>query len=348
MRAAIIGIGAIARMHARALRDIPGVELVAASCRTEEKGRAFAAEFSCAWHADSARMLRREKPDFVTVATPSGAHLPAVLAAARRGVHVICEKPLEITLRRIDRMIAACDRAGITLGAIFPQRFNPVIGTLHAAAAAGRFGPLAVVASYVPWWRDDAYYGPGRWQGTRALDGGGALMNQSIHLVDQLLYLAGDVVSVSATTACLAHSGIEVEDTAVAILEFKSGARGVIQGSTACWSSTGHPAEVQICGDKGSVFLADEKFRVWDFAEPAPQDDFVRAELMQGSVGKGLGANDPKAINFESHMRNFEDVVGAIREGRSPSVDGHEARRAVALICAIYESARNNGAKVTL
>ena len=139
MRAAIIGIGAIARLHARALADIPGVELVAACCRTEEKGRAFAAEFGCTWHADAAQMLRREKPDFVTVATPSGAHLEAVLAAARRGVHVICEKPLEISLKRIDRMIAACDKAGVTLGAIFPQRFNPVIQTVHAAAAAGRF-----------------------------------------------------------------------------------------------------------------------------------------------------------------------------------------------------------------
>ena len=162
MRAAIIGIGAIAKMHARALADIPGVELAAATCRTEEKGRAFAAEFGCDWYDDTTKMLRRDKPDFVTIATPSGAHLEAAIAAARRGVHVICEKPLEITLKRIDRMIAAADKAGITLGAIFPQRFNPVIRTVHDAAAAGRFGPLAVAASYVPWWRDDAYYGPGR------------------------------------------------------------------------------------------------------------------------------------------------------------------------------------------
>ena len=107
MRAAIIGIGAIARLHAKALADIPGVELVAACCRTEEKGRTFASDFGCSWHAEATKMLRREKPDFVTVATPSGAHLDAVLAAARRGVHVICEKPLEISLKRIDRMIAA-------------------------------------------------------------------------------------------------------------------------------------------------------------------------------------------------------------------------------------------------
>ena len=245
-------------------------------------------------------------------------------------------------------MIAACDEAGVTLSGIFNRRFNPAMAHFKEAIDAGRFGRLTLCDAYVKWWRTQAYYDSGAWRGTWALDGGGALMNQSIHLVDQLLYLAGDVVSVSGSTACLAHGGIEVEDTAVAILEFASGARGVIQGSTACWSSTGHPAEVQICGDQGSAFLADEKFRVWDFAEPAAHDEIVRAELMQGSVGKGLGANDPKAINFESHMRNFEDVVTAIREGRSPSVDGREARRAVALICAIYESARNNGAKVTL
>ena len=162
MRAAIIGIGAIAKMHARALADIPGVKLVAATCRTEEKGQAFATEFGCQWYGDTGRMLRREKPDFVTVATPSGAHLPAVLTALRRGVHVICEKPLEISLARIDRMIAAAGTSAATLGAIFPQRFNPVVRAVHEAAAAGRFGTLAVAASSVPWWRDDAYYGPGR------------------------------------------------------------------------------------------------------------------------------------------------------------------------------------------
>ena len=139
MRAAIIGIGAIARLHARALRDIEGIELVAASCRTEEKGRAFATEFGCRWYGDSEAMLAAERPDFVTVATPSGAHLEAVLAAARQRVHVICEKPLEIGLDRIDEMLAATRKAGITLGAICPQRFNPVVQAVHAAAAAGEF-----------------------------------------------------------------------------------------------------------------------------------------------------------------------------------------------------------------
>jgi predicted dehydrogenase len=350
MRAAIIGIGAIARMHARALGDIPGVELVAATCRTEEKGRAFATEFGCAWHADTARMLRREKPDFVTVATPSGAHLDAVLAAARRGVHVICEKPLEITLRRIDRMIAACAKAGITLGAIFPQRYNPVVRTVRDAAAAGRFGALAVIASHVPWWRDDAYYGPGRWQGTKALDGGGALMNQSIHGVDALQWIAGatmpglapgesPVESVVALTAVRAHdtARLEVEDTCVAILRFKDGSLGQILAATSLFP--GSLRRLQVGGRDGTAEILEEQLVSWRFRADAADDAAVR-ERFGGTSGTSGGAADPMAINYSCHTRNFEDFLAALRAGRRPELDGLEGRKAVAIVEACYKSAR--------
>jgi predicted dehydrogenase len=350
MRAAIIGIGAIAGMHARALRDIPGVELVAACCRTEEKGRAFAAEFGCAWHGDAARMLRREKPDFVTVATPSGGHLPAVLAAARRGVHVICEKPLEISLKRIDRMIAACEKAGVTLGAIFPQRFNPVVRTVHEAAAAGRFGALALAASYVPWWRDDAYYGPGRWQGTKALDGGGALMNQSIHGVDALQWIVGatmpglaagenPVESVVALTAVRAHDAarLEVEDTCVAILRFRNGALGQLLAATSLFP--GQMRRFLFGGRAGTAEILEEQLVTWQFRESAADDDAIRARLGAASTTSG-GAADPMAINYVCHTRNFEEFLAAIRAGRRPPLDGLEGRKAVAIIEACYTSAR--------
>ena len=350
MRAAIIGIGAIAGMHARALRDIPGVELVAACCRTEEKGRAFAAEFGCRWHGDAARMLRREKPDFVTVATPSGAHLPAVLAAARQGVHVICEKPLEISLKRIDRMIAACDKAGVTLGAIFPQRFNPVVRTVHDAAAAGRFGALAVAASYVPWWRDDAYYGPGRWQGTKALDGGGALMNQSIHGVDALQWIVGatmpdlaagenPVESVVALTAVRSHdpARLEVEDTCVAILRFRNGALGQLLAATSLFP--GQMRRFLFGGRAGTAEILEEQIVAWQFREPAAEDDAIRTRHGAASGTSG-GAADPMAINYACHTRNFEEFLAAIRAGRRPPLDGLEGRNAVAIIEACYKSAR--------
>ena len=350
MRAAIIGIGAIARLHARALADIPGVTLVAATCRTEEKGRAFAAEFGCVWHGDAASMLRREKPDFVTVATPSGAHLEAALAAIRRGTPVICEKPLEITLKRVDRMIAAADRRGVPLGAIFPQRFNPVVATVQAAAAAGRFGQLAIAASYVPWWRDDAYYGPGRWQGTKALDGGGALMNQSIHGVDALQWIAGatmpglapgenPVESVVALTAVRAHDAerLEVEDTCVAILRFKNGGLGQLLAATSLFP--GSLRRLLVGGRDGTAEILEEQLVSWRFRAEQPDDDEIRTRL-GGTSGTSGGAADPMAINYSCHTRNFEQFLAALREGKRPPLDGLEGRKAVAIVEACYKSGR--------
>ena len=354
MRAAIIGIGAIARMHARALADVPGVELVAGTCHTEEKGRAFAAEFGCRWYADNAQMLRREKPDFVTVATPSGSHLDAVRAAARRGVHVICEKPLEITLARIDRMLATAAAAGIHLGSIFPQRFNPVVRALHDAAAAGRFGSLAVAASYVPWWRDDAYYGPGRWQGTRQLDGGGALMNQSIHGVDALQWIVGatlpdlapgenPVESVQAVTAVRAHdpARLEVEDTCVAILRFRNGGLGQLLAATSLYP--GRLKRFLIGGRDGTAEVLEEQLVAWEFRTPAADDEAIRGRFGGSSATTG-GASDPMAINYANHTRNFQAFVDALAAGRPPALDGHEGRKAVAIVEACYKAARTGRA----
>jgi UDP-N-acetyl-2-amino-2-deoxyglucuronate dehydrogenase len=354
MRAAIIGIGAIARLHARALGDIPGVELVAATCRTEEKGRGFATEFGCGWYAETATMLRREKPDFVTVATPSGAHLEAVVAAARRGVHVICEKPLEINLRRIDRMIAACEKAGVTLGAIFPQRFNPVVQAVHTAAAAGRFGSLALAAASVPWWRDDAYYGPGRWQGTKALDGGGALMNQSIHGVDALQWIAGatqsglgpgvgPVEKVVALTAVRAHDPerLEVEDTCVGILQFRDGSLGQLLAATSLFP--GQLRRLLFGGRNGTAVIEEEQLVAWQFRDEEPDDDAIRERFNAASRTSG-GAADPMAIDYSCHTRNFEDFIAALRAGRRPALDGAEGRKAVAIVEACYTSARTGRA----
>ena len=350
MRAAIIGIGAIARMHARALRDLEGIELVAGCCRTESKGMAFGEEFGCRWYADAAGMLRREKPDFVTIATPSGVHLEGLKAAARRRVHVICEKPLEITLRRIDAMRTIADKAGITLGAIFPQRFNPVVQAVHVAAAAGRFGRLAIVAAYVPWWRDDAYYGVGRWQGTAALDGGGALMNQSIHGVDALQWIAGatmpglapgenPVESVVAMTAVRAHdpARLEVEDTCVAILRFRDGALGQILATTAMFP--GQLRRILVGGRDGTAEVLEEQLTDWRFREPASDDDATRSLYGAGSSTSG-GAADPMAINYACHTRTFAAFVTALREGRPPALDALEGRKAVAIVAACYKSAR--------
>ena len=337
----------IGHFHAKAITTMTGGTLHSVFDLRQEAAEKLAGEYGGTAYSDMAEFLADEELEIVTVGTPSGAHLEPSIAALNGGKHVICEKPLEITLERIDQLTAAAEDNGKTIAAVLNRRFHPGMDAFKKASDEGRFGTLTNASAYVKWYRDQAYYDSAGWRGTWALDGGGALMNQSIHTVDSLLYLAGPVKSVQASTACLAHERIEVEDIVVAIVEFESGARGVIECSTCTWSKDGHPARVQLSGTEGSVFLADEAFEIWDFMEEKPEDAEIRSTLMKGQEA-GLGANDPSAINFYQHQRNFEEVVNAIAEGREPTTSASEARKPVALITAIYESAQNDGKKVFL
>ena len=347
MKFGIIGAGMIGQFHGKAIEAMDGGELHSVFDLRAEAAELLAEQFGAKPFSDIDQFLADEELQVVTVGTPSGAHLDPSLAALQAGKHVICEKPLEVTPERIDLMRNAAEENSVTLAAVLNRRFHPAMDAFKAAADGGRFGTLTSASAYVKWHRDQAYYDSAAWRGTWKLDGGGALMNQSIHTIDALLYLAGPAVSVQANTACLTHTDIEVEDTAVAIVEFANGARGVIEGSTSNWSKDGHPARVQLCGDRGSVFLADEAFEIWDFQDEQPGDAEIHQTMMKGSEA-GLGANDPKAINFDGHRKNFEEVITAIAEGRESSVNALEARKAVSLICAIYESAQDDGKKVTL
>lgn len=345
-RIAIVGIGAIAGMHAQAIRDLPNAKLVAGSCRSPEKGRKFATEFGCEWYGDYTEMMERQKPDVVTLCTPSGAHLEPALAAAERGIHILCEKPLEITTQRCDCMIEAAERGGVTLGGVFPQRFNPVLGAMHAAAAGGRFGSVAVASCYVPWWRDDDYYAPHRWQGKLALDGGGALMNQSIHGVDAVQWLAaaagcGPVEQVFAFTAKRGHDPklIEVEDTCVAVLRFANGALGQVLAATSMWP--GQLRRLQIAGRDGFAEVLEDQLITYRFRDERADDEAVRTRFAAESRTQG-GASNPMAINYALHTRNIAAFLEALNGPRSKGslmLDAAEARKALAIIEAIYRSA---------
>ncbi|MDP0491858.1 MAG: Gfo/Idh/MocA family oxidoreductase [Verrucomicrobiota bacterium JB023] len=347
MNFGIIGAGMIGNFHAKAITAMEGGTLHSVFDLNQERADKLASEFGAKGYSDMDAFLGDSGLDVVTVGTPSGAHLDPTLAALNAGKHAIVEKPLEITTERIDQLTDAATKNGKTLAAVLNRRFHPGMDAFKKAADEGRFGVLASASAYIKWFRDQAYYDSAGWRGTWALDGGGALMNQSIHTVDALLYLAGPVKTVQANTALLAHERIEVEDHCVALLEFESGARGIIEASTCCWSSDGHPARVQLSGTEGSVFLADEAFEIWDFKNEKPEDAEIRSSLMKGQEA-GLGANDPTAINFYQHQRNFEEVVTAIKEGREPSTSAAEARKSVELIQAIYESARNKGSLISL
>lgn len=343
MNFGIIGAGNIARVHAQAIAAMPGCRLHSVCARKPDSARGLAETYGAHAYVDLEAFLSDPDLEIVTVCTPSGAHGAPAVAALRAGKHVLVEKPLEITTRRIDEMMDVAASAGKTLSCVLNRRFHPAMDAFRQAVDAGRFGQLTSASCYVKWYRDQAYYDSAAWRGTWAMDGGGVLMNQAIHAIDSLILLAGPVRSIrGAACGRLAHVGIEVEDTALAIIEFASGACGVIEASTCAWSQGGHPARIQLSGTGGSAFLADESFEVWEFAHAAPEDEGIRGSLMQGKAG-GLGAKDPKAIGFIQHQRNFEEIVSAIREGREPSTSAREARKAVQVIEAIYRSAQEGG-----
>lgn len=340
VRFGIIGTGAMAEVHAQAIRAMAGGSLQAVLGRRPQAAQAFAARHGIRPCSNLDEFLASPDLDVVTIATPSGAHLEFVLAAAQAGKHVLVERPLEVTLERVDRMMEACQRAGVLLGGILSRRFCPAIDALKTAVVEGRFGTLTMADASVKWHRDPAFYDSGNWRGALALAGGGALMNEGFDAIDRLLYLAGDVRSVWASTARLTHANLEVEDTAVAMLEFRNGARGVIQSATSCWSGEGHPAEVHLCGESGSVFLVEDRFRVWTFLDQAPMDYDVRATLLLDDRSAEV------APGFAGHQSNFEEFAQALRENREPLVTAAEARRAVALVAGMYESARHGGRSV--
>src|SRR5438309_5574111 len=231
----IIGCGMISRFHAKAIADIKGAKVAACFDSFTSAADKFGAEIGCQVYHDLDQMLADKSVDVVTICTPSGVHMEPAVAAAKAGKHIIVEKPLDITLKRCDAMIAAADKAGVVLSTIFPSRFHDSSQLMKKAIDAGRFGRLTMGDSYVKWFRTQEYYDSGAWRGTWALDGGGALMNQAVHSVDLLTWLMGPVVEIQATAATLAHERIEVEDTIVATLRFANGALGVLEASTAAY-----------------------------------------------------------------------------------------------------------------
>jgi predicted dehydrogenase len=338
LRFAIIGCGMIARFHARALKEVPGARLVALVSRHLENAAkmADALRLDCDVSTDLSEVLRRSDVDALIVTTPSGAHLEPAVAAAEAGKHVVVEKPLEITLERCDRLIEACERNAVQLCTIFPSRFGDANLQLKSAVDGGRFGRLTLGETSCKWWRAQSYYDEGGWKGTRALDGGGALMNQAIHNVDLLHWIMGPVTQVSGFTATLAHDRIEVEDTAVACLRFASGALGVVQAATS--AHPGLPKTIAVHGDRGTVIIEQDDVQRWEISPETAEDRAIQDRFARKTAASG-GASDPAAISHAGHARQLADFVQAVQEGRAPAVDGREGRKAVEIIIAIYRSA---------
>jgi UDP-N-acetyl-2-amino-2-deoxyglucuronate dehydrogenase len=323
MNVGIIGAGNISATHALAAQAA-GVNVVAVFGDNGAKARALAERHGATACATLDELLHFPTLDLVLIGSPSGCHAGQATGAVCARRHVLVEKPLDISTRRVDDLLKEVERAGVMLGVFFQDRLKPDVLALKHAIDAGEIGTPVVATGEVKWYRPPAYYADSRWRGTWALDGGGALMNQGIHTVDLMLYLLGPVVRVSGTTATRLHA-IEVEDTAVATLEFASGAVGTVVATTAAFP--GHPRRLDIIGTRGSLALEGDRLR------PSSGAASVRSEPLENT-------SSPVVSDIAAHRRIVEDFVDALRHGRAPVCDGREGRRSVEVVEAVYQSAR--------
>lgn len=331
IRWAIVGCGVISSTHGKAITAAPDAELVATCDIIPERAQKCAETYgAAAWYTDYNELVKRDDIDVVSVCTPSGLHLEVAEAAAKAGKHVFSEKPIEITKEKIDRMIQVCKDANVKLGCVFQMRTFANNKLARQIIGEGRLGKMVLCDAFMKYYRSPEYYLSADWRGTWELDGGGALMNQGVHGIDLLLYMANsDVESVVAQADHLVRN-IEVEDTAVAILKFKNGAYGVIEGTTSV--NPARKARFELHGNDGSIVLEEGKIVTWKV--PGMEQPEAPAE------STGSGHDDPKAITATGHVFLVQDMCEAILNNRDPYITGESARKAVDLILAIYESAK--------
>jgi len=335
VRTGLIGCGKIAEIHAQALHDIPEAEFVACCDTDEGRAHALADKHDVSRrYTDAREMLRSGDIEAVLICAPHPVHAALVVAAAEAGVHVLCEKPISISLAAADQMIDATGHAGVKFGVIFQRRFWPAARRIREAIDAGRLGRLTFGECSVRIWRSPEYFASEPWRGTWATEGGGVLMNQAVHAIDQFQWFMGRAVEVVGRHATLRHASyIDVEDTAVATVVFENGALGVIQAASTFNTNLGF--RVAVHGDSGvavSVWEHPEGRQgvndVWD----VPGEADLRA------VWEGEEQGRPGFPEF--HILQIQDFLNAVIDDRPPAVTGADARRSLEIILAIYQSSR--------
>jgi len=330
IRIGLIGSGNISQTHAQAAHQVAGAEICAVYGTNAATVEVLSRQSTAKAFTDFDAFLAHRPMDMVMIGTPSGLHAEQGIAAIRAGLHVLTEKPMDITTARADSLIQAADERGLKVGVIFQDRLKPEIIELKQSIGSGALGKIVLVDARVKWYRPPEYYSQSRWRGTFELDGGGALMNQGVHTVDLLLWLFGEVAKVQATLRTAQHA-IEVEDTALAILEFAKGPLCSFLATTAAYP--GYPRRVEITGSNGTVIL---------------EDDRIVASALMGSKDKSdktpiedEGAASHVVSDVRGHKAILENFIQAIEQNGHPVCDAREGRKSIALMEAIYRASRN-------
>ncbi|HZM86326.1 MAG TPA: Gfo/Idh/MocA family oxidoreductase [Blastocatellia bacterium] len=331
MNLGILGAGNISQTHMRAALEIEGVKIVAVCGQNSEKTARLASACGAVAYQDQGAFFSYRPMDAVLIGSPSGLHAKQGIEAAKRGLHVLVEKPIDITTESADALIAACEQAHLKLGVFFQDRTAPDILRLKKAIEAGALGKPILISASVRWYRPPEYYESSRWRGTWELDGGGALMNQGIHTVDLLLWLFGQVSSVWARAITAIHP-IEVEDTVVASLQFASGAIGNLEAATSAYP--GFSRRIEMTWSQGTVIIENDRIRSANLRTPVEGLCGGRPEP------EDERASSPVVSDTRGHRAIIEDFINAIVSDGVPLCDGYQGRRSVQLATAIYESSR--------
>jgi UDP-N-acetyl-2-amino-2-deoxyglucuronate dehydrogenase len=327
----LIGGGNISETHARAARAIPDVEIAAIFGTNTEKVGRLCREYGGKSFFNFDDFLAYRPMELVAIGSPSGLHADQGIAAARHGLHVLTEKPIDITVERADTLIAETSEVGVKLGVFFQDRCKPDILSVKNAVDAGALGRPILVDARVKWYRPPEYYSNSRWRGTLGLDGGGALINQAVHTLDLMLWIFGEVKAVQAICKTALHA-IEAEDTLIAMLEFANGALGVLQATTSVFP--GFPRRLELSGSEGTLIIEQDRLLTADLKSPPP-------DLLKSSeVDKNLSSYSPMVSDARGHRAVLEDFLRAIRTNTKPRCDGQEGRRSLALVQMIYEACR--------
>lgn len=340
LRFGIVGCGVIGPVHAEAIASLPDAQLVSVVDINPEKAQKLASQYGATPYTHLQHMLDRERVDVVIICTPSGLHGELACQVMRSGRHVIVEKPMEISREAIDEMLRVQQETGVKLAVISQHRFDPASRQVHELVEEQAFGRLVLGNAIVPWWRSQDYYNSGDWRGTWKLDGGGVLMNQTIHSIDLLQWLMGPVKSVFGYTDTLAHR-METEDVAVAVLRFDSGALGTIAATTSAYP--GVTTRIEIFGAKGSAVIENDNLSYLHLERDEKESAGaygVTPQERKEAEDTGSTSQNPAALSAGSHAFQIADMIRAIRENGTPLVDGYAARHPVEIILSIYESAR--------
>jgi predicted dehydrogenase len=332
LQAGFVGCGNITDTHVRAAREA-GLGVAAFYGRDAAKAAALAERYGGRAFARYEDLLAYSPLDLVVIGSPSALHAQQGIAAAAHGLHVLTEKPIDVTLAKGEALVAATERAGVRLGVLFQDRLKPGLVRLREFIAKGGLGRVLLASARVKWHRPPEYYSASRWRGRTALDGGAALINQGVHTVDLLLWLLGDVARVKGATATLLHS-IESEDVALALLEFASGALATLEATTAAWP--GYPRRVEISGSDGTVVIEGDRVTAADLRAPAP-------ELVSAGDEGAQSAASAVVADATPHRRMIEDFVRAIETDGPLACDGREGLRSLAVVEAVYAEARERG-----